>query len=63
MLSDTKTNFSENYGWQAPANMGNRTGRWGMIIEKDGTVSYAENEGHIQEVKVSRPSSMLHHGD
>ena len=53
MLSDTKTLFSENYGWQA--GMGTRTGRWAMIVEKDGSISYAQNEGHLQEVKV-RPS-------
>jgi alkyl hydroperoxide reductase 1 len=50
-MSDTKTEFSKNYAWQA--GMGDRTGRWAMIIEKDGTISYAENESSPREVKVS----------
>jgi len=58
MLSDTKTFFSENYGWQAGPNKGDRTGRWAMIVEKDGTISYAENEGHLQEVKVRSIASV-----
>lgn len=59
MLSDTKTKFSENYGWQAGPNPGDRTGRWAMIVEKDGTISYAENEAHLQEVKVSAVEAIL----
>lgn len=51
MLSDTKTFFSKNYGWAA--GMGDRNGRWAMVIEKDGTVSYAENEASPREVNVS----------
>lgn len=51
-LADTKTKFSENYGWAA--GMGDRNGRWAMIIEKDGTVSYAENESDPRQVTVSR---------
>lgn len=50
-LSDTKTMFSQNYGWAA--GMGDRNGRWAMIIEKDGTVSYAENEKDPRQVTVS----------
>jgi alkyl hydroperoxide reductase 1 len=38
-MSDTKSFFSKNHGWQA--GMGDRNGRWAMVIEKDGTVSYA----------------------
>ncbi|THY71096.1 AhpC/TSA family protein-like protein [Aureobasidium pullulans] len=59
MLSDTKTFFSKNYGWQAGPNKGDRTGRWAMIVEKDGTISYAENEGHLQEVKASAVETIL----
>lgn len=33
--------------------MGDRNGRWAMIIEKDGTVSYAENESNPRQVTVS----------
>jgi len=50
MLSDTKSFFSKNHGWAA--GMGDRNGRWAMIIEKDGTISYAENEKSPAEVTV-----------
>jgi len=50
-MSDTKTFFSKAHGWEA--GMGDRNGRWAMIVEKDGTVSYAENEGNPREVTVS----------
>ena len=49
-MSDTKTFFSKNYGWSG---LGERNGRWAMVIEKDGTVSYAEVEQSPREVKVS----------
>lgn len=51
LLSDTKTKFSEKYGWAA--GMGDRNGRWAMVIEKDGSISYAENESKASEVSVS----------
>ncbi len=35
-LSDTKTLFSKNYGWAA--GIGDRNGRWAMIIGSDGIV-------------------------
>jgi len=50
-MSDTKTFFSKEYGWAA--GMGDRNGRWAMIIEKDGSVSYAENEKDPRQVTVS----------
>ena len=50
-MSDTKTYFSKAHGWEA--GMGDRNGRWAMIVEKDGTVSYAENEKSPREVNVS----------
>lgn len=33
--------------------MGDRNGRWALIIEKDGTISYAENESNPSQVTVS----------
>lgn len=50
-FSDTKTFFSNNYGWAA--GMGDRNGRWAMVVEKDGTISYAENEESPRNVTVS----------
>lgn len=50
-MSDTKTFFSKNYGWAA--GMGDRNGRWAMVVEKDGTISYAENESNPGQVTVS----------
>jgi alkyl hydroperoxide reductase 1 len=41
-LSDTKTFFSKNYAFQVPNT--DRNGRWALIIEKDGTVSYVGHE-------------------
>ncbi|KAH9845930.1 peroxisomal membrane protein [Teratosphaeria destructans] len=38
-LSDTKSFFSKNHGWDA--GMGERNGRWAMIVDKDGTVTAA----------------------
>ena len=57
MLSDTKTFFSKEHGWAA--GMGDRNGRWAMIIEKDGTVSYAENEKSPAQVDVSGADAVL----
>lgn len=50
-LSDTKTYFAKQIGWTA--GVGDRNGRWAMIIEKDGTVSYAEKEQSPRDVTVS----------
>lgn len=50
-MSDTKTFFSKEYGWAA--GMGDRNGRWAMIVEKDGSISYAENEKDPRQVTVS----------
>lgn len=55
-MSDTKTFFSKNYGWSA--GMGDRNGRWVMVIERDGTVSVADVEENGRQVTVS-----LHHLD
>ena len=32
---------------------GERNGRWAIVVEKDGTISYAENESNPVEVTVS----------
>ena len=50
-MSDTKTFFSKNHGWAA--GMGDRNGRWVMIVEKDGTISYADHESNPSQVTVS----------
>ena len=49
-LSDSKTQFSKEIGWMA--GMGERNGRWAMVIEKDGTISYAEQEQDPRKVTV-----------
>lgn len=51
LMGDTKSAFSHNYGWDA--GMGGRNGRWAMVIDKDGTVKYAENESDPTKVTVS----------
>ena len=53
-MGDTKTQFSKQIGWMA--GMGDRTGRYAMVIEKDGTVSYAERETGPGQVTVSLSS-------
>lgn len=50
-MSDTKTFFSKEYGWSA--GMGERNGRWAMVIERDGTVSVADCEESPRQVTVS----------
>lgn len=49
-LSDTKSFFSKNHAWQA--GMGDRNGRWAMVIDKDGTIQYAEHETSPGQVTV-----------
>jgi alkyl hydroperoxide reductase 1 len=49
-LSDSKTMYSKQIGWMA--GMGDRNGRWAMVIEKDGTISYAEQEDDPRKVTV-----------
>ncbi|GAB1727855.1 hypothetical protein KC343_g843 [Hortaea werneckii] len=56
-MSDSESFFSKNHGWDA--GMGDRNGRWAMIIEKDGTVSYAENESNPRQVTVSGAEAVL----
>ncbi|KAK5174901.1 uncharacterized protein LTR77_000037 [Saxophila tyrrhenica] len=56
-LSDTKTQYAKQIGWMA--GMGERNGRWAMIIEKDGTISYAEQEKDPRQVTVSGADAIL----
>ena len=51
VLFMSDSSFSKTHGWMA--GMGDRNGRWAAIIEKDGTVSYAENEASPKDVDVS----------
>ncbi|KXT08607.1 hypothetical protein AC579_4457 [Pseudocercospora musae] len=56
-MSDTKSFFSKNYGWDA--GVGDRNGRWAMVIEKDGTISYADAESGPGKVTVSGAEAVL----
>jgi len=56
-LSDTKSFFSKNHGWAA--GMGDRNGRWAIIVDKDGTVTYAENETSPGQITVSSADAVL----
>jgi peroxiredoxin len=51
VLFMSDSSFAKNHGWMA--GMGDRNGRWAAIIEKDGTISYAENEASPKDVDVS----------
>ncbi|KAF2666319.1 Redoxin [Microthyrium microscopicum] len=53
-LGDTKSKFAENHAWT----MGERNGRWAIVIEKDGSISYAEKEPG-QGVTVSGAEAVL----
>lgn len=39
--------------------MGDRNGRWAMVIEKDGKISYAQNESDPTQVTVSGAEAVL----
>lgn len=56
-MSDSKTFFSKEHGWMA--GVGDRNARWAMIVEKDGTVSYAEHESSPKEVTVSSAEAVI----
>jgi len=56
-LSDTKTFFSKNYGWAA--GMGDRNGRWAMVVDKDGKIAYAEHEDSPGSVTVSGAEAVM----
>ncbi|KAJ9216628.1 hypothetical protein DTO166G4_1844 [Paecilomyces variotii] len=53
-LCDPGLQFSKKLGWTS----GDRTMRYALIIEKDGTISYAEKET-TQEVTVSSAEAVL----
>ena len=55
-MSDTKTQYAKQIEWTA--GVGDRNGRWAMIIEADGTISYAEREPDLRQVTVSCVASM-----
>ena len=57
LMGDTKSLFSKHHGWDA--GMGDRNGRWAMIIDKDGTVKYAANEEDPTKVTVSGVEDVL----
>lgn len=50
-LADTKTLYAKQIGWMIEPTT--RNNRWAMIIEKDGTISYAEVENSPKDVTVS----------
>ncbi|KAI9693351.1 MAG: hypothetical protein M1822_005347 [Bathelium mastoideum] len=56
-MSDTKTFFSKNYGWAA--GMGERNGRWVMIVGKDGTISYSDHEQNPSQVTVTGADAVI----
>jgi len=56
-LSDTKSFFSKNHGWSA--GMGDRNGRWAMVVNNDGTITYAEVETASGKVTVSGADAVL----
>jgi len=56
-LADTKSHFSKNHGWAA--GMGDRNGRWAMVVDKDGKIVYAENEKSPGQVTVSGAEEVL----
>lgn len=56
-MSDTKSFFSKNHGWSA--GVGDRNGRWAMVIEKDGTVSYSAVEPGPGGITVRRLEFVL----
>jgi len=57
VLFMSDSSFSKSHGWMA--GMGDRNGRWAAIIEKDGTISYAENEASPKDVDVSSAETIL----
>lgn len=57
LMGDTKSQFSKHHGWAA--GMGDRNGRWAMVIDKDGTIKYAANESDPRKVTVSGAEAVL----
>ncbi|KAF2458345.1 putative peroxisomal membrane protein [Lineolata rhizophorae] len=55
MLSDSKSEFGKRFGWS----LGERNNRFAMVVEKDGTVSYAECEEKPGVVTVSGAEAVM----
>lgn len=55
-MSDSKSHFSKNHGWEA--GVGERNGRYAMIIDNS-KVTYAENEKDFTQVTVSGVDAVL----
>jgi len=55
-LSDSKSFFAKNHAWTAGPE---RNGRFAIVVEKDGSVSYAENETSPSVVDVSGAEAVL----
>lgn len=56
-MSDSKTNFAKEHGWMA--GVGDRTGRFAMVIDKDGKIIYAEVDKDFTQVTVSGAEAVL----
>lgn len=48
-MSDTSTTFSKDHAWLAGTE---RTGRYAILIEKDGTISYSDVDSQPGNVEV-----------
>lgn len=57
LLSDTASFFSKEYGWAA--GMGDRNGRWAMVVDREGTIVYADKESDPSKVTVSGVEAVL----
>lgn len=55
-MSDSKTHFSKNHGWEA--GVGDRNGRYAMVIDH-GKVTYANVEKDFTQVTVSGVDPVL----
>jgi len=50
-LADDQTKFAKSIGWLA--GMGDRNGRFAMVVDKDGKIVYAEKEKDPRQITVS----------
>ncbi|KJX95669.1 peroxisomal matrix protein [Zymoseptoria brevis] len=58
-MSDTKSVFYKNHGWDAGPGRADRSHRWVMVIERDGTVSVADVEKTTKDVDVTSVEAVL----
>ncbi|KAL1599646.1 hypothetical protein SLS60_007449 [Paraconiothyrium brasiliense] len=56
-INRIEVRFSKKHGWDAE--MANRNERWAMVIDKDGTVKYAEKEEDPTRITVSGVEAVL----